>query len=58
MANQIWLNQTDADIAALRSQITQLRTDFTKIVATMHGAASNGIADAAELVQVSRPRRH
>jgi hypothetical protein len=49
----VMASQTDADIAALRSQITQLRTDFTKITGSMRGAASNGIADAAESVQLS-----
>lgn len=45
-------NQTDADIAALRTDITQLRADFAKIAGPTEESAVNGLADAIDKVQI------
>jgi ElaB/YqjD/DUF883 family membrane-anchored ribosome-binding protein len=46
-------DQTTTDIAALQSDLKQLRTDFSKIAGTMRGLASNGVASAEESVTAS-----
>ncbi|HEV8680163.1 MAG TPA: hypothetical protein VGQ90_12375 [Stellaceae bacterium] len=46
-------DQTNVDIAALQTDIKQLRADFAKIAGTMRGIASNGVASAEETVTAS-----
>jgi ElaB/YqjD/DUF883 family membrane-anchored ribosome-binding protein len=46
-------DQSTADIAALQSEIKQLRTDITKIAGTMRDLASNSVAGAEEKVMAS-----
>ena len=49
MAEQL----TNTDIAALQTEIKQLRTDFAKIAGTMRDLASNSVAEAGQQVQAS-----
>jgi ElaB/YqjD/DUF883 family membrane-anchored ribosome-binding protein len=49
----VMADQPNADIAALQSEIKQLRADITKIAGTMRGLASNGVAGAEERVMAS-----
>ena len=49
-------DQTTADIAALQTEIKQLRTDFAKIAGTMRELASHGVAEAEEKVAASADR--
>jgi ElaB/YqjD/DUF883 family membrane-anchored ribosome-binding protein len=46
-------DQSNADIAALQTDIKQLRTDFAKIAGTMRELASNSVASAEESVTAS-----
>lgn len=46
-------DQSNADIAALQTEIKQLRTDFAKIAGTMRDLASHGVAGAEEKVVAS-----
>ncbi len=48
--------QMDTDIAALQSDITQLRADLAKISSTMRDIAGNGVAGAEETLQASTER--
>ena len=49
MAEQL----TNTDIAALQTEIKQLRADFAKIAGTMRDIASNSVAGAGQQVQGS-----
>lgn len=46
-------DETDTDIAALQTDIKQLRADFAKIAGTMRDIVSNGVAGAEERVEAS-----
>ena len=46
-------DQNNADIAALQTDIKQLRTDFAKIAGTMRDLASNSVAGAEEKMTAS-----
>jgi ElaB/YqjD/DUF883 family membrane-anchored ribosome-binding protein len=46
-------DQPNADIAALQTDIKQLRADFAKIAGTMLDLASNSVAGAEEKVVAS-----
>lgn len=46
-------NETDTDVAALQTDIKQLRADFAKIAETMRDIVNNGVAGAGEQVQAS-----
>ena len=46
-------DQVNPDIAALQTEIKQLRTDFAKIAGTIHDIASHGVATAGQQVQAS-----
>ena len=46
-------DQTNTDIAALQTEIKQLRVDFAKIAGTMRDIANNGVAGAGQRVQAS-----
>ena len=46
-------DETDTDIAALQTEIKQLRSDLAKIMETIRDAVSNGIAGVEEKVQAS-----
>ena len=48
--------QPNADVAALQTEIKQLRTDFAKITGTIHDIASNRVASAGQQVQASTDR--
>ena len=45
--------QPNADVAALQTEIKQLRADFAKIAGTLHDLASHGVASAGQQVQAS-----
>jgi ElaB/YqjD/DUF883 family membrane-anchored ribosome-binding protein len=52
-------DQTNHDIAALQTEIKQLRADFAKIAGTIHHAViapGNGEADAMEVTAASTER--
>ncbi len=46
-------DQTNKDIAALQTEIKQLRDDIAKIAGTMRDIASNSVAEAGQQVQAS-----
>jgi len=46
-------DQLNTDIAALQSEIKQLRADFAKIAGTMRDLANNSVAAAGQQAQVS-----
>jgi len=46
-------DQSNTDIAALQSDIKQLRADFAKIAGTIRDLASNSVASAEESVSAS-----
>lgn len=46
-------DQPNTDIAALQTEMKQLRTDFAKIAGTMRDIASNSVAGAGQQVQAS-----
>ncbi len=46
-------DQPNTDIAALQSEIKQLRADFAKIAGTMREIASNSVVGAGQQAQAS-----
>jgi ElaB/YqjD/DUF883 family membrane-anchored ribosome-binding protein len=46
-------DQANTDIAALQTEIKQLRADFAKIAGTMRDLASNSVAAAGQQAQAS-----
>jgi ElaB/YqjD/DUF883 family membrane-anchored ribosome-binding protein len=46
-------DQPKPDVAALQTDIEQLRTDFTKLAETMRGMVGNGVAGEGHQLQTS-----
>jgi ElaB/YqjD/DUF883 family membrane-anchored ribosome-binding protein len=49
-------DEPNTDIAALQTEIKQLRTDFAKVAGTMREIASNSVAGAGHQVEAATDR--
>ena len=49
----VMADQTNTDIAALQTEVQQLRADIAKIAGTMRDIASNSVVEAGQQVQAS-----